>query len=158
MLSGTLQGGGACQVLATARFDATPPADIHEHLAQLGVPLTRKNASRAFIRSVRKPANVTAGRPTVHFTLRGVPVVYDVRKGEVACQGKVAPLKPIGSKVALRMLIDRGSIEVFGNDGQIALSAGVLLPPSQQTLALSAKGGDVAVSALTMNRLNSAWE
>ena len=98
------------------------------------------------------------GADQVVFTLRGVPVVYDVRKGEVACQGKVAPLKPIGSKVALRMLIDRGSIEVFGNDGQIALSAGMLLPPSQQTLALSAKGGDVAVSALTMNRLNSAWE
>jgi hypothetical protein len=68
------EAGHACQALATARFDGNPPDNIHEHLAQLGVPLTRKDASRAFVRSVRKPANVVVGRPTVHFTLGGVPV------------------------------------------------------------------------------------
>jgi glycosyltransferase involved in cell wall biosynthesis len=68
------EGGHECRVLSTARFDATPPASIDEHLAQLGVPLKRKPASRAFIRSVRKPANVMVGRPTVDFTLGTVPV------------------------------------------------------------------------------------
>ena len=68
------EAGHACQVLGTARFDGNPPSDIHDHLAQLGIPLTRKEPARAFVRGVRKPANVTVGRPTVHFTLTGVPV------------------------------------------------------------------------------------
>lgn len=68
------EAGHPCQVLSTARFDAKPPDDINAHLAQLGVPLTRKEASKAFTRSVRKPANVMVGRPTVDFTLNGLPV------------------------------------------------------------------------------------
>ncbi|MBI3455597.1 MAG: glycosyltransferase [Candidatus Rokubacteria bacterium] len=67
------EAGHECRVLATARFDARPP-DIDEHLAKLGVPLRRTPPSPTFIRSVRKPRNVVAGRPTVHFTLDAVPV------------------------------------------------------------------------------------
>jgi len=67
------EAGHECQVLATARFDARPP-DIDEHLAGLGVELRRRPPSPAFVRSVRKPANLVVGRPTVHFTLAAVPV------------------------------------------------------------------------------------
>ncbi len=98
------------------------------------------------------------GADQVIFTLRSVPVVYDVRKREVSCQGKTAPLKPRGGRVVLRLLIDRGSVEVFGNEGQIALSAGVLVPPDNQSLALSAKGGSVKVNRLGVSTLKSAWE
>ena len=66
--------GHECRVLATARFDGKPPADIHEHLAQLGIPLSQRKPSSAFVRSARKPANVAVGRPTMHFTMSGVPV------------------------------------------------------------------------------------
>jgi fructan beta-fructosidase len=78
----------------------------------------------------------------VTFTLRGVPVVYDVKKGEVSCRGKA----------------DRGSVEVFGNGGQTALSVGVLLSPDDRSLALSARGGEAAVTALEVNLLKSAWK
>jgi glycosyltransferase involved in cell wall biosynthesis len=67
------EAGHECRVLATARFDARPP-DIDEHLASLGVELTRKPPATAFTRSVKKPANRVVGRPTVHFELAGVPV------------------------------------------------------------------------------------
>ncbi len=66
--------GHECRVLSTARFDATPHADIEAHLAHLGVPLRRENPPRSFVRSVRKPANVAVGRPTVHVTVGRVPV------------------------------------------------------------------------------------
>ena len=36
----------------------------------------------------------------------------------------VAPLTSEQGKVKLRVLVDRGSVEVFGNDGQVALSKG----------------------------------
>jgi glycosyltransferase involved in cell wall biosynthesis len=67
------EAGHECRVLATARFDARA-RDIEEHLAGLGVELTRRPPAPAFTRSVQKPANTVVGRPTVHFTLARVSV------------------------------------------------------------------------------------
>lgn len=66
--------GHDCRVLGTARFDGKPPNDINAHLLELGVPLRRSPPSKAFVRSVRKPANMVVGSATVDFTLAGVPV------------------------------------------------------------------------------------
>ena len=74
------EGGHECRVLCTTRFDARPPDSIDGHLAQLGVPLHRKSASKTFVRSVKKPANMVAGRPTIDFTLHGVPVTMLLTK------------------------------------------------------------------------------
>ena len=62
------------RVLATARTDALPIQNLDAHLAALEVPLHERPPSLAFVRSVRKPKNMTVGRPTVDFTLAGVPV------------------------------------------------------------------------------------
>jgi len=67
-------GGHECRVLGTARFDARPPASIDDHLAALDVPLKRRPPSKIFMRSVKKPANMVVGRPTVDFMLEDVPV------------------------------------------------------------------------------------
>jgi glycosyltransferase involved in cell wall biosynthesis len=68
------RSGHDCRALATARFDGKSPDDLNAHLSQLGVPLRRSPPSKAFARSVRKPANMIVGCPTVDFTLEGVPV------------------------------------------------------------------------------------
>jgi fructan beta-fructosidase len=104
------------------------------------------------IRAAFRPA----AAEQIGFTVRGVSVVYDVKKGEVSCQGKTAPLKR-AEVVRLRILVDRGSVEVFGNDGQVALSAGVLIPVDNHLLALSVRGGEARVDALTVHELKSAW-
>jgi len=49
--------------------------------------------------------------------IAGTPVVYDAIKKTLACGDVTAPLAPAGQVVRLRILIDRGSIEVFGNGG-----------------------------------------
>jgi sucrose-6-phosphate hydrolase SacC (GH32 family) len=98
-----------------------------------------------------------ASAEQVTFTVRGVPVAYDVKMGQVSCQGKTAPLKP-GEVVRLRILVDRGSVEVFGNEGQVTLSAGVLLAPEQQKVSLSVKGGTAKFDTLTVQELKSAWK
>ena len=68
-------GGHEVRVLGTARTDALPIEDLKAHLAALEVPLKERPASHAFIRSIRnKPKNMVVGRPTVDFTLTGVPV------------------------------------------------------------------------------------
>src|SRR5262245_28971542 len=75
-------GGHECRVLATARFDAKPPDSLDEHLAALDVPLQRTPPSKTFMRSVKKPANVAVGRPTVAFTLKGVAVTMLLTKAQ----------------------------------------------------------------------------
>ena len=54
--------------------------------------------------------------------LRGTPLVYDAAKQELVCKDVRAPLRPQNGRVRLRVLLDRGSIEVFGNDGRVAMS------------------------------------
>jgi fructan beta-fructosidase len=99
-----------------------------------------------------------AGAERVTVTLRGVPVVYDTKKHELSCQGKVAPLKPgKDGSVSLQILVDRGSVEVFGNAGRVALSVGVLVPVENRSLALSVQGGGATVTALVVQELKSAW-
>jgi glycosyltransferase involved in cell wall biosynthesis len=73
-------GGHECRVLGTTRFDARPPDSIENHLAALDVPLQRTPPSKIFMRSVKKPANMVVGRPTVDFTLDGVPVTMLLTK------------------------------------------------------------------------------
>lgn len=79
-------GGHDCRVLGTARFDARPPEDLDRHLSDLDVPVRRNPPSKTFVRSVRKPANMVVGRPTVDFTLEGVPVTMLVTRAQPASE------------------------------------------------------------------------
>ncbi len=68
------EAGHDVRVLGTARFDARPPADLMQHLAEHGVSPRRSPPSKVFLRSVKRTANLGPGRPTLDFTLNGVPV------------------------------------------------------------------------------------
>ena len=69
------QDGHDARVLATARFDARPPASISQHLAEHGISPRRSPPSKSFLASVKhRTANLGPGRPTLDFTLDDVPV------------------------------------------------------------------------------------
>jgi fructan beta-fructosidase len=97
------------------------------------------------------------GATEVGFTLRGVPVVYDVKKQEVRTGRHSAPLPLEGGKVRLRLLLDRGSLEVFGNGGRVALSSAVLVAPEKREVELFSRGGKTRVVTLEVFELRSAW-
>lgn len=94
----------------------------------------------------------------VGLTVRGVPVVYDVKKQELSCRGKAAPVKAAGGTIRLHILVDRGSVEVFANDGRVAISAGGVFSAEERSLAAFAKGGEARIKALTVYEMKSAWE
>ena len=106
------------------------------------------------IRAEFEPADAEA----FGFTVRGVPVVYDVKKQEISCQGVTAPLKPQDGKVRLQLLVDRGSIEIFGNDGRVALSVGVIPADDNHSLEVFSRGGDTRLRSLEAFEMKSAWE
>ena len=91
------------------------------------------------------------------FFLRGIPVLYDGHKKQLVCAGQTAPLEPIDGSIRLRVLVDRASIEVFGNDGLVAIPLGVIPSESNRSLEVFCRGGEVRVSCLRVHELRSAW-
>jgi fructan beta-fructosidase len=92
------------------------------------------------------------------FNLRGVSVVYDVKKQELQCGKVKVPLKPVGGKVRLRLLLDRGSLEVFGNDGRAAVSLGFIPRRGDRAVAFFSRGGSVQVNSLVVSPVKSVWK
>jgi fructan beta-fructosidase len=106
------------------------------------------------VRAEFKPAGASA----FGLTLRGIPVVYDVKKQQLSCRNQAVPVQPVGGKIRLHLLVDRGSIECFANDGRRAMSVGVIPADANRTLEVFSRGGRPAVSYLEVYELKSAWE
>jgi fructan beta-fructosidase len=98
-----------------------------------------------------------AGAKVFGLELRGTRLVYDVARREVSCKDVKAPLEPVDGRIRLRILVDRGSIEVFGNHGRIAMSVAAPADPKNHTLAAFSEGGTISVPSLVVYELNSAW-
>ena len=106
------------------------------------------------IRAEFEPADAEA----FGFTVRGVPVIYDVKKQEITCKDVTAPLKPEDGKVRLRLFVDRGSIEIYGNGGRVALSVGVIPADDNHSLEVFSRGGATRLRSLEAFEMKSAWE
>jgi fructan beta-fructosidase len=88
----------------------------------------------------------------------GAEVVLDAPERVLRCGGVEAPLpQDEEDRVRLHLLVDRGSIEVFAGDGQVAVSAGVLLPPGPKPLVLSVSGGRARIGSFDLWELRSIW-
>jgi sucrose-6-phosphate hydrolase SacC (GH32 family) len=93
----------------------------------------------------------------VGFNIRGATVSYDAKKQELSCKGKKAALKPVDGKIRLRLMVDRTSIDIFGNDGRLYMPMGVIVPQDNLSLEVYAKGGSAKINALEVHELKSAW-
>ena len=92
------------------------------------------------------------------FTLRGQAVRYEVAKRILRVNEGVIPLAPVGDRVKLRILVDRTSLEVFGNDGQASLTSFFNADPDLKDLSLTAVGGTAKIIKLDVHELKSAWK
>jgi fructan beta-fructosidase len=99
--------------------------------------------------------------------VRGTKITYDVTKESLTCKDVTAPLKlsggvlPCRGVLPLRLLVDRGSVEVFtgfGEDSPIAVSVAALHDEKNRKLELSTIGGAVRVRTATVYHMKSAWE
>ena len=96
------------------------------------------------------------------FTLnaRGTSVGYDAARRSLSCGDVSAPLASEGSMVRLRILLDRGSIEVFGNDGRVAISR-ALAPRGEGpglTLTVPSASPPVTFRSIRVHELESTWK
>ena len=107
----------------------------------------------------------TKPQPTASQTEQSVPVVKVVREKlhrEWDLPGQFLAYQdvPIHAKVEgyiSSIVVDRGSIEVFGNGGRVALSAGFRPAEAEGSLAAFSRGGPTRLRALEVFELKSAW-
>ena len=97
------------------------------------------------------------GDGQVVFNVRGTEIVYDAKEQRLSCLGKSAVLEPVGSKIKLQVLIDRSSIEIFGNDGLVTMFYIVSPDPANKTLGLSTSQGEVKIVSMDVYEMASIW-
>ena len=128
--------------------------DWSDLLLESGInPLSKLTGELFDIRMEIEPA----GASTFSLKIRGVPVQYDVGEKKLTCQGKSAPLEPVKGRIKLQVLVDRTSIEIFGNDGRITMSFCFLPDPLDKCLKIQAEGGTARINTLEVYELRSIW-
>jgi fructan beta-fructosidase len=90
--------------------------------------------------------------------LRGTKLVYVGTKHTLSCKNVTAPAKPHNDVVILRILVDRGSVEVFADESRVAMSVAAIPDEKNRALGLTPHDGEVTVRSATVYRLKSAWE
>lgn len=66
-----------------------------------------------------------------------------------------APLTPRNGRVSLTVLVDRASVEVFGNDGEAAITDQIFPRPDSTGVELYVEGGSARAVYITVDRLTS---
>lgn len=90
--------------------------------------------------------------------LHGVMLTYEAAKDVLSAEGVSAPLQTTGGTLRLRAILDRGSVEVFANDGSVAACVPVRSARATPSISLTAVGGEAALESLEVNELRSAWK
>jgi len=96
---------------------------------------------------------------SVTLNIRGLPITLQPAGGHLflsAWDRKVSlPLN--GGRIALRVLVDRTSIEIFGNHGETVLSGCFLPTEDEHPLRLTSDAGAATLREFTLHTLKSAW-
>ena len=90
---------------------------------------------------------------TIEWNLRGLKVSYDADKQQFLYRGSRLAAAPVNGKVKLRVLVDRGSIELFANDGAAVATHFALPDPKNRSISLSGNGS----VSLVIYELKSSW-
>jgi sucrose-6-phosphate hydrolase SacC (GH32 family) len=90
-------------------------------------------------------------------SVRGEAIRFSPDNCALECLGRTAVVKPISGKIKLTVLVDRASIEIFANDGDVSMSFCYTPSADNRSYALRAVSTPVAVTALEVNDLCSSW-
>jgi len=96
-------------------------------------------------------------RSQVVFSFGGNSITYDNARGVVTGPGVTQNLTPVNGTVHLRMFYDRGTIEVFGNDGQLYMPVTITPVAGQGPLSLTVSRSSVQLVSLALYNLANLW-
>ncbi len=93
----------------------------------------------------------------IGFNIRGEVVKYNVSDHKLTYRKASADLTPVNGKIKLRILVDRTSIEIFGNNGEVSISTCYLPNADNHKLELYSTGAPAKAVSLDIHELKSAW-
>ena len=99
-----------------------------------------------------------AGAKQFGFKLRDTAVTYDVAARTLSVLGGSAPLPPIGNRIKIRVLLDRASLETYGNDGEVSFTDNFIPVPGHEGLEVFSVGGPVKIISLEVHKLRGSWD
>jgi len=99
---------------------------------------------------LRAEVSISAGARLI-FNLRGIPVILTSK----TIESGTAPASVSDQIKMVEILVDRTSVEVFVNHGEISSTRFIL--PHENGIAMKAEGGSVNLQSLTVCPLTSAW-
>jgi fructan beta-fructosidase len=93
----------------------------------------------------------------VGLRIHAVEVVYDSAAQTLTCQDRIIPTRLLDGRLQLQLLVDRASLEIFANQGEVYLPLNVIYPAADRRLEVFARGGRASICALDVHVLRSAW-
>ncbi len=97
------------------------------------------------------------GAKQVELAIRGSKAVIDVPTQTLHWGDKSVALPMNNGRFKLRALIDRSSVELFGNDGAVSFSACYLPKVDDHSISLNAVGGAATARSIVVRSLKSTW-
>ena len=75
----------------------------------------------------------------------------------ISGNGVVNTLATINGSIQLEIIVDRNTLEIFGNNGQLYMPLPVNDPVSNSLVSLSRSGGAATFNSLIVSKLKSIW-
>jgi sucrose-6-phosphate hydrolase SacC (GH32 family) len=114
-------------------------------------PLKNINAELAEIRLEIEPGKAAS----INFDLRGLPIVYNVKAGELVVDSVKAPVPLVNGKLKLVVYVDRTGVEIFANDGLVYMPINYNLPAANRSFGVAVKGGMAKFAFVDVYELKS---
>jgi sucrose-6-phosphate hydrolase SacC (GH32 family) len=87
----------------------------------------------------------------------GTEIRYDATKNTLSCLGQTMKLEPEDGKIRLEVLVDRTSVEIFGNDGKMVMTNCFNPEPDADGLVLYNTGGELFIEKLEVYPMISMY-
>lgn len=91
------------------------------------------------------------------FTFQGVVVTYNASTRTISCNGDTQSLPPINGVIQLEIIVDRDTVEIFGNNGQLYMPLPANNSSGNSLISVACTGGNVTFNSLAVDKLKSTW-
>lgn len=88
----------------------------------------------------------------------GQKIVYRPQDRKLLAGGATMDLAPDRGRIRLRVLVDRATVDAFGNEGRVACCWNFVPEEGTTPLDLRADGGTARIVSLAVHELKSAWD
>jgi len=89
----------------------------------------------------------------------GTEIMYNVKTKTLSCMGNSAVVEPVDGIIKLEILLDRASLEIFANDGRVAMSSSFISTEKKSDgIYLFNTGGEILVEKLEVYPMKSMYQ